>query len=43
MTQLVKAIKQAQPSVTSFEEIYVATRAWVLAIESLRSGALYDV
>ena len=43
LAQFVEAIEQGRPSVMRFEEIYAVTRACLLAVESVRSGALYDV
>lgn len=43
LTQFVEAIEQGRPPVMRFEEIYAVTRTCLLAVESLRSGALYDV
>ena len=43
LTQFVEAIELGRPPVMRFEEIYAVTRACLLAVESLRSGAVYDV
>ena len=43
LTQFVEAIEQGRPPSMRFEEIYAVTRTCLLAVESLRTGALYDV
>ena len=43
LTQFIEAIEQGRSPVMRFEEIYAVTRTCLLAVESLRSRALYDL
>ncbi len=43
MTQFVRAVEQGLPPVIPFEEIEAVTRVCLLAVQSLRSGAVYHL
>ncbi|MGQ0811919.1 MAG: bi-domain-containing oxidoreductase [Nitrospiraceae bacterium] len=43
MTQFVEAVEKGQSPLLTFPEAYAVTRACLLAVQSLRSGAVYNV